>query len=167
MNLNGILEIVPMTLEDIPAVLEIEQSAHGQFWQASSFAEELQRPHSRTYVARFKDLPLRDEILGYVCFWIVADEVQIFNIAVNAARRRRGIGTVLLLHALQVGYQHGARVAVLEVRRSNDAARRLYRRFGFQLAGERSNYYSELRETALLMQLEMDRTWVSQWLSKG
>ena len=166
MNSDGALQIVPMTLEDIPAVLEIERGAHVQPWQASFFVEELQRTHSRAYVARRKDVTPADQILGYICFWIVADEVQIFNLAVDIAYRRRGIGKALLLHALKVGYQHRARVAVLEVRRGNDAARRLYGGLGFQPAGERKNYYSELREPALLMELEMDRAWVSQWLSK-
>jgi [ribosomal protein S18]-alanine N-acetyltransferase len=166
MDLDGALEILPMTLEDIPAVLEIERSAHIEPWQASFFVQELQRIHSRAYVARYTDVTLADQILGYICFWIVADEVQIFNLAVDIAHRRRGIGKALLLHALKVGYQHRARVAVLEVRRSNDAAQRLYWSLGFQPAGERKNYYSELREPALLMELEMDRAWVSQWLSK-
>ena len=166
MRLNGTLQIVPMTLEDIPAVLEIERGAHVEPWKASFFVEELQRPHSRAYVARIEDVAPADQILGYICFWIVADEVQIFNLAVDIAYRRRGIGKALLLHALKVGYQHRARVAVLEVRRGNDAARRLYGGLGFQPAGERKNYYSELREPAVLMELEMDRGWVSQWLSQ-
>jgi [ribosomal protein S18]-alanine N-acetyltransferase len=166
MNPDGAMEIVPMTLEDIPAVLEIERSAHVQPWPASFFVEEMQRPHSRACVARLKETTPADKVLGYICFWIVADEVQIFNLAVDTGHRRRGIGKALLLHALEVGYHHRARIAVLEVRRGNDAARRLYGSVGFQAVAERYNYYSELRESALLMELEMDRAWVSQWLAK-
>jgi len=157
------LEIVAMTLDDIPAIMEIEQSSHVQPWHAAFFVEELERPQSHAYVACHTNLIQRRQVVGYVCFWVVADEIQIFNIAVRIAHRRSGVGRALLCHALSVGYQHQARVAVLEVRRSNDAAQRLYSSLGFQPVGERKDYYGGLREPAVLMELEMNRDWRARW----
>lgn len=158
-----ILHIVPMTLDDIPAIMEIERSCHVQPWSESFFVEELQRPQPHAYVACRENLACRRRVVGYVCFWLVVDEVQIFNLAVDIAHRRCGIGRALLQHALLIGYRNRARVAVLEVRRSNDAARQLYASLGFQTVGERKDYYGGLREPAVLMELEMNRDWCARW----
>ncbi len=157
------LEIVTMTLEDMPAIMEIEQSSHVQPWHEAFFVEELERPQSHVYVASNKDPAGQRQVVGYVCFWIVVDEIQIFNLAVHIAHRRCGIGRELLRHALVVGYQCKARLAVLEVRRSNAAAQRLYSSLGFQPVGERKDYYGGLREPAVLMELEMNRDWWARW----
>jgi [ribosomal protein S18]-alanine N-acetyltransferase len=162
-----IFEIVPMTLDDIPAVMEIERSSHVQPWNETSFVEELQRSPSRAYVACLETVASRRQLLGYVCFWLVADEVQIFNLTVAIANRRGGIGRALLRQALMVGHQHQARVAVLEVRRSNTAARQLYASLGFQPVGERKDYYGGVREPAVLMELAMDRGWRVRCGSEG
>ena len=157
--------IRPMTLADVPAIVDIEQSSHVQPWHEGFFVEELDRPQSHSYVACLTNAPHRQKVVGYICFWLVADEIQIFNIAVHIAHRRCGIGRALLLHALKVGCRHKARIAILEVRRGNDAAQRLYSSLGFQPTGERSHYYGVLREPAVLMELEMDRGWRSRWVA--
>jgi [ribosomal protein S18]-alanine N-acetyltransferase len=47
------------------------------------------------------------------------------------------------------------RVVTLEVRRSNEGAQRLYRRFAFRAVGVRPNYYADDQEDAIVMLLEM------------
>jgi ribosomal-protein-alanine N-acetyltransferase len=161
---DATITIMPMTVSDIPAILEIERNSHIQPWHDGSFREELNRPHSHNYVACSPDAAHLRQILGYVCFWLIADEVQILNLAVHMAHRRRGIGKSLLLHALRVGCEHNARVAVLEMRRSNSAAHSLYQGLGFRPVGERKDYYGGLLEPAVLMELEMDWAWCSRWM---
>jgi ribosomal-protein-alanine N-acetyltransferase len=92
-------------------------------------------------------------VLGYICFWLVADELQITNLAVHPEYRRRSIGWQLLLHAFQLGHAAGARLAVLEVERSNRAARALYEKLGFMVVHKRPCYYPESREDGLVMEL--------------
>jgi [ribosomal protein S18]-alanine N-acetyltransferase len=92
---------------------------------------------------------------GYICFWHVVDEIQILNIAVSPDFRRRGIGRLLLEHGLRWGRERKARMAYLEVRESNTAARRLYESIGFSVCGERANYYGRQKESAILMALEL------------
>ena len=157
------LDIVTMTLDDLPAVMEIERSSHLEPWSQAFFVEELERTQAHSYVACLTNPGQFRRVVGYVCFWVVADEVQIFNIAVHLAHRRRCVGRALLLHALGVGCRHQTRVAVLEVRRSNDAAQRLYSSLGFRTVGERKDYYGGLREPAILMELEMNRDWCARY----
>ena len=94
-------------------------------------------------------------MLGYICFWLVADELQITNLAVHPEYRRRSIGWQLLLHAFQLGHASGAQFAVLEVGRSNNAARALYEKLGFVAVHKRPRYYPESREDGLVMELNL------------
>lgn len=162
MSVHLPLLIEPMQLEDLPAVLEIERASHVDPWKESFFAEELSRPHAVNLVARLRGD--RRRIVGYICMWLVADEVQIFNLAVDPAVRRRGVGRRLLLTALQKACTQNARIAFLEVRRSNLAAQKLYEAIGFRPSGLRPEYYDGIKEPAVLMELEMDRGWRSRWL---
>ena len=89
--------------------------------------------------------------VGFCSFWRVLDELHINNLAVLPDLRRTGIGSMLLDFVLKQGVEFGVRRATLEVRRSNDAARLLYARFGFTVAGVREAYYSKPVEDALVL----------------
>lgn len=97
--------------------------------------------------------PTRDRILGFVGLWLMVDEAHIVTIAVREARRRRGIGEMLLIAALEVAMESGQESLTLEVRRSNEAALALYDKYGFVRIGVRSRYYSDNHEDAILMGL--------------
>lgn len=157
------LEIAPIIPADIPAVMEIERSSNLEPWTEQSFVEEMHRLHSRILVARIPCgreepppfAPSMGQVVGYVCFWRVADEIQVLNVAVHKNYRRKGIGRFLLSHVLRFGVANRAGVVVLEVRRSNVAARMLYESMGFHEVGERPNYYGVLKEPAILMELDL------------
>jgi len=87
----------------------------------------------------------------------VFDEGSIHNIAVAHADHRKGLGRLLLEAAVAEMVRSDARRCLLEVRRSNKAARRLYEDNGFALDGVRKNYYPKAggREDALLMSREL------------
>src|SRR5262249_22593919 len=90
-------------------------------------------------------------VVGFCSFWRVLDELHINNIAVEPKSRRAGVATGLLGHVLRQGAAMGAQRASLEVRQSNDAARLLYERFGFVVAGVRRAYYTKPVEDALVL----------------
>ena len=94
-----------------------------------------------------------DRVSGFVVYSQVLDEGSIHNIAVHPAHQKRGLGRLLLESAVAQLQQADARLCLLEVRRSNKAARRLYEDNGFALDGVRKNYYPTKagREDALLM----------------
>lgn len=89
-------------------------------------------------------------VAGYCSYRLVADELQINNVAVLPARRGQGLGRALVQAAAAHGRRAGARVALLEVRRSNAQAQRLYLRLGFRQIGQRPKYYEHPEEDALI-----------------
>ncbi|MCE5334635.1 MAG: ribosomal protein S18-alanine N-acetyltransferase [Desulfobacteraceae bacterium] len=151
---------------DIPAILQIELDSQPEPWSERSFLEELARIHSYLLVARIEDADKSGDaclsvpsgtIVGYICFWSVADEIQILNIAVAKGFRRRGIGCKLIEYTMRTAGEKHARCVNLEVRKSNAEAIALYRSFGFKAVGERPNYYCTTHnEPAVLMELELE-----------
>ncbi len=136
------------SVADLDAILEIEQTSFANPWTREMYLTELKNEGvSFVYPARDAE----GHILGFCSFWRVFDELHINNLAVAPDRRRAGIATALLNHVLEQGVRLGARRATLEVRRSNTAARLLYERFGFSVAGVRRAYYTHPVEDALVL----------------
>jgi ribosomal-protein-alanine N-acetyltransferase len=90
-------------------------------------------------------------VVGFCGFWRVVDEIHINNLAVLPEYRRQGIASLILGRVFAEGRRAGAGRATLEVRRSNEIARRLYERFGFTVAGVRRGYYRNPEEDALVL----------------
>ncbi len=91
------------------------------------------------------------DIIAYICFRMIADEMHILKIAVAPEWRHQGIALWLLEKSLENAVKKGAEVTYLEVRPSNNPAIGLYNKAGFRVVGKRPNYYSETREDALVM----------------
>jgi [ribosomal protein S18]-alanine N-acetyltransferase len=92
-----------------------------------------------------------DLIVGFVGGWIMADELHITEIATRGTHRGRGIGHLMLISIIGLGYELKARLTTLEVRVSNVSAQKLYEKFGFQKVGFRKAYYSDNKEDAIIM----------------
>jgi ribosomal-protein-alanine N-acetyltransferase len=115
------------------------------------YVREMDNPRvSHIYLVRVGSAD-GDAVAGFCSFWLVFDELHINNLAIHPMYRRRGIGTALLQHAMRTAAQLGARRATLEVRQSNEEARRIYERLGFETAGIRRNYYAHPTEDALIL----------------
>jgi len=123
-----LLVIEALTRDDIDDVLAIEEAAFTNPWTRAMYLGELENP-AVSYCFLARDANRR--AAGFCSFWRVLDELHINNLAVLPDLRRTGIGSLLLQFALTKGVELGARRATLEVRRSNEAARLLYERFGF------------------------------------
>ena len=135
-----------MTSAHLDAAAELERSCFAHPWSRNSLQSELNNPHS-VFLAACED----GELIGYVGMSVVVDEGYIFNVAVNEAYRRRGVGSALIRELVTYGKKHGLCFITLEVRQSNAPAVALYDRFGFIKVGERKNYYSDPAENALLL----------------
>jgi [ribosomal protein S18]-alanine N-acetyltransferase len=90
-------------------------------------------------------------VCGLVVFRTMADEAEILNLAVDSTSRRRGIGSRLMEDVLAACKTAGVKRIFLEVRDSNDAARKFYLRIGFTEVVRRRKYYSEPMEDALVL----------------
>lgn len=138
--------IVAMTPADMEQVLDIEAQCHSHPWSADLFRRELDN-----HLSRVDLLWAGEKLAGYLCSWLVEDELHILNVATAPAFRRRGIAKALLRHVLVRGATRGVRRAFLEVRAGNDGAIGLYRSFGFDTVSRRRRYYAD-GEDALIME---------------
>ncbi len=138
-------------LDDVPAIHRIERASFGDPWSAASFAQMLAHPSVHATVA-----VRSGEIVGYCIAWVIGEEAELANLAVDPAVRRSGIGRALLDDLLRaLDRQGGARV-YLEVRDGNAGAQALYRSRGFVATGRRKGYYRKPDEDAVVMTREID-----------
>jgi ribosomal-protein-alanine N-acetyltransferase len=134
--------------DELDGVLVVEEASFTNPWTREMYLAEFENPGvSYLYVARDD----ARQIVGYCAFWLVHDELHINNLAVSPAHRRAGVASALLTRILQEGRRLGADRAMLEVRRSNTVALRVYDRFGFTVTGVRPGYYSHPVEDALVL----------------
>jgi [ribosomal protein S18]-alanine N-acetyltransferase len=149
--------VIEASIRDLPRILEIERLAFPQPWSLDSFKRELMLPFSRIVVAiqvQAVQAETRGQPAGFLCRWLVADECHILNVAVHPELRRGGIGMALMADAIDEAKAKNIRLVTLEVRRSNVAARSLYRRLSFKERRLRTNYYGP-GEDAIVMELHL------------
>ena len=146
-----------MTEGDVAAVLAIERaSPEGSGWDEEQLRGELTRGWAHLWVLRAPAAGERKtEVAAFLATWLVQDELHVLNVATDPAHRRRGHARALLRHGIRFGVEHGVRLVLLEVRRSNAAAIALYRQLGFTALGVRARYYSN-DEDAVEMVLRID-----------
>ena len=140
------LVIRPATPADLPALLAIEQESFSHpHWRAEDF---------------LKNECIVAECYGQVAGMLVAREIysgdatslperEIMNVAVAPRFRRQGIATALFSDELRC-----AATYTLEVRESNLAAQKLYRKFGFIQVATRPSYYQSPNERAIVMKMK-------------
>ena len=119
-----------------------------------AFEQELGLEWSKVFLAKKSALG-ENRIVGYICLWLVSDEVHILNLATHPDFRRREIATKLITSALEFSVRSGAKAATLEVRKSNLCAISLYKKIGFEEKGIRPRYYSDNFEDAVVMWLTL------------
>jgi ribosomal-protein-alanine N-acetyltransferase len=134
------VRIEPMQVADLPEVVAIERAAFGEKNRDEKhFLEEMGRPWSRLWVVREQGSAVR----GFLLSWVVTDELQILDVAVDPQARRRGLGLALMHHALADARVSEIRLVLLEVRASNLPALTLYERLGFERTRVRRSYYPD------------------------
>lgn len=142
-------EISMMAEEDISEVAALEKECFSIPWSENALREELSNPTARFFV-----LKQNGKLLGYIGANNVANEVYITNIAVFPQYRNKGYGEKLINYLTFHSTVENADFVTLEVRKSNTKAIRLYEKCGFELKGERKNFYSNPTEDAYIYTLE-------------
>lgn len=133
---------------DLAAVASLQRETFTNAWGADAMRWELEN----TDVARLYLMhDTRGALVAYCACWMMFDELHLNSLAVDPAWRRKGIARHFLRRILQTAAADGAKASTLEVRSSNEAARRLYGALGFVVEGVRRDYYQEPREDALIL----------------
>jgi len=140
-------QLRPMILQDLPAVLAIENSAYEFPWSIGIFSDCL-RVGYPCWIYE-----VDDEIQGYTVMSIAADEGHILNLCVNPELQGQGIGKILLEGVFDTARRFDIKQIFLEVRPSNKVALGLYHSFGFNEVGTRRKYYpaKKGREDAIIL----------------
>ena len=128
----------PMEAADLDRVVAIEAGSARRPWSRETFRHELAIPFSRAMVATAGSSA---EVVGFAVWWCVAGEIHILNLAVDASRRRMGLGSLLLTAVLREAAEGTGSAVGLEVAEANAPALALYRSAGFVVVGRRPDYY--------------------------
>ena len=136
---------------DLAAVHRVETRGQQAPWSMAVLQKEFSVDWSNVWLVESES-----EVVAYLCFWIVADEVHILNVVVDPSARRRGIAGALVRGLIAETTGKPLTLITLEVRVGNEAARRLYESVGFHEIGRRAGYYSDNGEDAIVMALILE-----------
>ena len=163
-----------MEWDDIDQVAAIEREAFPTLWPPTAYRREIKnhmaeylvcvregeyvavdpgaRGLARIFRRNRRRAPVhRRLVVGFVGLWFMAGDAHIVAIAVREASRRQGLGELLLIGSVELAMSRGAQVVTLEARVSNEPAKALYVKYGFEQVGLRRAYYADNREDAAIM----------------
>ena len=148
---RALFRYVPMEVQHLKHVIEIENRAYPHPWTLGNFRDSIHAGHHCVLCC------YGDVIIAYAVVMIAADEAHLLNLTVATEWQGKGHGRALLLYLLSIAITEFARSFFLEVRRSNQAAQRLYADLGFNTIGVRRGYYPAQigREDAIVMELKL------------
>lgn len=144
------MKMIRMTAEHVAQIAALEALCFSDPWSENSIASELKNPLSLWLVAEQEG-----RVLGYIGSQTVMGEADMMNVAVHPEHRRQGIAEALVTALMQALRDADATVLTLEVRISNEPAKTMYEKLGFQQIGCRKNYYRHPKEDALILRKEL------------
>ncbi len=136
-----------MTLEDIDSVYDLECRSFSVPWSADSLKKEIENK-----LAYYIVLEDEQNIIGYGGLWGILGEGEITNIAVDENYRGKGYGHLIMETLINYSKAQEFEKLTLEVRSSNEVARKLYENHGFNKIAVRKNYYQKPIEDAIIME---------------
>jgi [ribosomal protein S18]-alanine N-acetyltransferase len=136
-----------MTIDDLDDVIKIENKSFSDPWSYQSFKRDIIFNNHSLYLCAYKGRNL----IAYIGGWLIVNKLHITNLAVDPEYRRKGIATKLIDEIFKMSILQGINKITLEVRMSNDAAIKLYKKKGFIVVGRYLHYYSNNNEDALIM----------------
>ena len=145
------MRILKMESCHVTHVAELEKLCFPDPWSVNSIASELNNPLAFWLVAVEGDC-----VAGYVGSQTVLGETDMMNIAVHPVFRRKGVAESLINALVAELQELGSRSLTLEVRASNEPARKLYEKLEFRQIGRRPNYYRNPREDACILRKEWE-----------
>lgn len=137
--------VVEIDASGIDDLINVERQCFAYHWTREQFALGLDKGAYRTL-----GVYSNNNLVGYIAFSLIVDEMEILNLAILPEFRRKGLASILLQQALAVSQENGMRKSFLDVKRSNIAAIELYTKFGYKQVGVRERYYPDTHEDALL-----------------
>jgi len=146
----GTIQLREMSKADIPRIMALEQELFPEdAWTPEMFAGEFAQPASRRLYLVAEE---GGAVIGYAGMMFTGgSQADVVTLAVDPAHWGRGTGTALLSALVDEAGRRGYAEVLLEVRKDNPRARRLYLRHGFTEIGIRRGYYQPSGVDAVVM----------------
>lgn len=119
---------------------------HGSPWSESQFKDTLARTDLVFYVAEQEN-----KLLGYIGGQVLGEEAEIYLLVVDPPYQHQKLASQLTDKFKIWCKSEKVDTVFLEVRASNDRARRFYSKQGFSEIARRKHYYSKPAEDAVIM----------------
>lgn len=150
--LKKMLTVRNMVETDLDAIAKLEAATFTDAWTAKSIYDTFCQKQAFIVTAENEG-----KVAGYCIVYFVLDEGEIARIAVDTSCRRQGVGCKILNQVNQICVEKGITRLMLDVRESNESARKFYLSYGFQEDGIRKNFYDMPKEHAVLMSKDISQ----------
>lgn len=147
---NSKITVHKMKFEESAAVAEMEHQIFPDKWSERAVLDTLENEQTICLTAE-----KAGRLIGYLFAYVAADEADIARVAVLKESRKQGVGSELMKELKKVGQEQELKKLLLDVRRSNTAARAFYKKLGFTEDGVRPGFYEKPEEDAVLMSCEI------------
>ena len=139
------VDISIMSVSDLELIQESLLTDFDDFWNFSTFKNELLNPNSKYIVAKSNN-----KIIGFAGIWKSVDDVHITNIVTAKKYRKQNIGSLMLSKLIEMAEAEKDITSItLEVHSNNIPAQKLYEKFGFKVVGLRKKYYNNIDDAII------------------
>lgn len=133
--------IEKLKMSEIDEILELNKDLDINTWPKASFEHDLSND-----VALINVLKINDEIIGYYDIWFLFENVDLAFIAVKKKYQHTGYGTLLMKDLIRKCLEKNIEFINLEVRKDDQRAVGLYKKFGFEEVNVRKDYYGKNKD---------------------
>ena len=147
-NNNSEILLRKMELSDIGDVLNLQANLAFLDWSFEQYKKELQADSTLSFV-----IQKQERVIAFALFHLLADESELLAIAVAEEFQQTGLGKILFNAGKNELQNRGAEKIFLEVRESNEKAKKFYQNLGAVFIGTRTKYYKN-GESAILYRID-------------
>ncbi|MBO5949236.1 MAG: ribosomal protein S18-alanine N-acetyltransferase [Fibrobacteraceae bacterium] len=147
-NNNSEILLRKMELSDVGDVLNLQANLAFLDWSLEQYKKELQASSTLSFV-----IQKQESVVGFALFHLLADESELLAIAVAEEFQQTGLGKILFNAGKNELQNRGAEKLFLEVRESNEKAKKFYQNLGAVFIGTRTKYYKN-GESAILYRID-------------
>lgn len=140
------LEYITATDPKISQCAELERKTLPTPWSEDSIK-------NMSLQGRYIAATIDEKVVGICSYYLVCDELELVNIAVDERVRKQGVGKAMMEKMLEEEFS----VCSLEVAEDNLGAMEFYKTFGFIKSGIRKNFYKNKNAVIMILQKEKEK----------
>ncbi|MDN6625729.1 MAG: ribosomal protein S18-alanine N-acetyltransferase [Pisciglobus halotolerans] len=134
-----------------PTGEELFRLSNSSYPQGSPWSKKLFENDKKDSYSGYGLIIKDGKTVGYIGYRQVFEEAEITNLAIVKEEQKHGLAVELVEKWLEKMKKEQVEIVFLEVRYSNQAAVKLYKKMGFQQVAVRKNYYQNPIEDAIIL----------------